>query len=72
MSTGPCGAQPLSRMEAFCEHDIELIAGRKPFPDISAAFFEVADGQVDQLCGGLLGDTGLDTCSEMGLARMVS
>ena len=32
-----------------------LIAGGKPFPDISAAFLEVADGEVDQLGCGVLG-----------------
>jgi hypothetical protein len=42
-------------MEAFREHDIELIAGCKPFPDVSTAFLEVADGEIDQFGGGFLG-----------------
>jgi hypothetical protein len=29
------------------EHDSELVAGRKPFPDIPAAFLEVADRRID-------------------------
>jgi hypothetical protein len=44
-----------SRIEALVEHDSELIAGGKPFSDIPAAFLEVADGQVDQLCRGFFG-----------------
>jgi len=53
--SGPCGFQIRSRIEALVEHDSELISGGKPFPEISAAFLEVADGQVDQLRRGLLG-----------------
>ena len=42
-------------MGAFREHDIELIARCKPFPDVSAAFHEVAYGEVDQLGGRFVG-----------------
>lgn len=51
----PMRVQPWSRMEAFREHDIELIAGCIPFADVSAAFLEVSDGEIDQFGGGLLG-----------------
>lgn len=43
------------RVEAHVEYDSELIAGCKPFPDIPAAFREVADRQIDQLGRGFLG-----------------
>jgi hypothetical protein len=36
-----------SRIEALTEHDSELVPGRKPVPDIPAAFLEVADRQID-------------------------
>lgn len=67
MASGPFGVQLWSRMEMFCERDFELIAGRKPFPDISAAFLEVADGAADQLGGRFLGPasaSGLDGLSD--------
>ena len=32
-----------------------MIAGGKPFADIALSFLSVSDGEVDQLCGGLLG-----------------
>lgn len=51
---GPCGFQIQLRIEAFIEHHSELVPGGKPFPDISAAFLEVADRQINQLCCGLL------------------
>ena len=35
-----------------------MIAGGKPFADIPASFLNVADGEVDQICGGLLGREG--------------
>lgn len=41
-------------MRAFREHNFELIARCKPFLDGSAAFLEVADGEVDQLGGRFL------------------
>ena len=47
-----------SRVEARTEHDSELVSCRTPFPDISAAFFKVADGQIDQLAGRILGREG--------------
>jgi hypothetical protein len=31
-----------------------LIAGSNPFSDSSASFLEAADGEVDQLCRGLI------------------
>ena len=44
-----------SRIEALLEHDSELVPGRKPFADVSAAFLEVSDCQIDQFGCGFLG-----------------
>ena len=49
------GFQIQSRVEALTEHDSELVAGGKPLPDIPAAFLEVADGEINQLGGGIFG-----------------
>jgi len=55
MVPSPCGFQLWSRIEASLKHDSELVFGGKPFPEITAALFEVAVGEVDQLGRGLLG-----------------
>lgn len=52
---GPSGFQIRSRIDALREHNIELVSGCKPFPDITTAFLEVADGEIDQLGRCLLG-----------------
>jgi hypothetical protein len=44
-----------SSVEALAEHYGELISGRKPFPNISTVLLEVADREIDQLGGGLVG-----------------
>lgn len=47
-----------SSVETLAEHYGELIAGRRPFPAISAAFLESADCQTDQLGRGIAGRKG--------------
>ena len=44
-----------SGVEAPGEHYGQLISGGNPFPDRAPALLEIADGQEDQLRGGLLG-----------------
>ena len=51
----PMRVSDTSRIEALTKHDSELVTGGKPLPDIPATFLEVADGQIDQLGGGVFG-----------------
>jgi hypothetical protein len=41
--------------EAIIKNYGKIVAGGKPFPNISSTFFEVADSQVDQLSDGAFG-----------------
>jgi hypothetical protein len=43
-----------SFIELFCVLDSELIACGNPFSDALPCFLEAADGEVDQLCRGLV------------------
>ncbi|MBC6718853.1 hypothetical protein H9Q09_22030 [Aurantimonas sp. DM33-3] len=55
LATGPSGLQIPSGVKVPNEHYGQLISGRNPFPDSAAALLEVADGQENQLRGGLFG-----------------
>lgn len=55
---GACGFRSWSGGEPPLEHYGQLVSCCKPFSDGSACLIEVADGEADQLGGGILGREG--------------